>query len=99
MVGCPGSARLRTMKNIAEIQLKEEKVPTIWERFIHWLNNDASGRVQQLPKTGTNTDILLSQSQKIQLKQAVDSPVLERDTDTSVLRKSDAGQDSSQLII
>jgi hypothetical protein len=89
------------MKNIAEIHLKEEKEPTIWERFVYWLNGDASQLkrpVQQVPKTGTHTDILLSQSQKVELKQAVDSPLQERTSDTSLLRRADTGQDS-QLII
>ena len=89
------------MKESFELKLKEDKAPTIWQRLLQWLNADraqSKGPVQLLPKTGTQTDILLSQNQKLELKQAVEAP-LERTSDTtSYLRKSDAGQDN-QLII
>ena len=92
------------MSSPLEIKLKEEKTPTIWERFLHWLNAEsaaAKAPVQQLPKTGTNTDILLSKTQKQELKKAVESPLVDRlsaSSDTSFLRKSDSN-DNSNLII
>lgn len=89
------------MKFAAEIKLKEENDPTMWERFVHWLNGaDGSGTrpVLQVPKTGTNTEILLSQTQKIILSEAVESPG-GLASDTSFRRKSDQGQDGAQLII
>ena len=81
------------MKNSLEIRLKEQKEPTIWERLVQWLHGKANAPVPQLPKTGTHTDILLSQSQKLQLKQAVESPI-ERSSDSTFYRKSESGQDS-----
>lgn len=89
------------MKDSLEIRLKNEKEPTVWERFVQWLKGN-EGRslqgVQQVPKTGTNTEILLSQTQKLQLKDAVESPG-ERTSDTTFLKRADAGQDGSHLII
>ena len=47
---------------------------------------------QQVPKTGTNTEILLSHTQQVQLKTAVESPLLERTTDTTnFVRKAESG--------
>ena len=89
------------MNDSLEIKLKEEKVPTMWERFLHWFNGNADHsklRVQQLPKTGTNTDILLSQTQKMDLKEAVESPLRERTSDTTSFTRKDVGQDSSLII-
>ncbi len=89
------------MKHSLEIRLKEEKEPTIWGRFLQWLNGHESQprrSVLQVPKTGTNTEILLSQTQRIKLKDAVESPG-ERPSDTGFARKSDAAQESSNLII
>jgi len=86
------------MSNPFEIKLKEEKEPTLWLRLLQWLKGGSRLPVQQVPKTGTNTDILLSKTQRMELKQAVESP-LERSSDTTTLiRRSDAGSDS-QLII
>ena len=87
------------MKNSMEIRLKEENEPTIWQRFICWFNGGvkpAGQPAQQVPKTGTNTEILLSQYEQKKLKEAVDFRPFERNSDTSFYRKSDEG---SSLII
>jgi hypothetical protein len=63
--------------NVVEIRLKEVPTPTLWERFLSWLNDEeeaALPSVRQAPKTGTNTEILLSQTQKSQLQTALDAP-------------------------
>jgi hypothetical protein len=89
------------MNNSLEIKLKEEKEPTIWERFVQWLDGDEAqpGRpVMQVPKIGTNTEILLSQTQKIKLTNAFEAPD-ERTSETSFARKEETEQDSSQLFI
>ena len=89
------------MKDSSEIKLKEEKDPTVWERFVQWLHGNANQldrSVQQVPKTGTNTEILLSKTQKILLAEAVEPPG-EKASDTSFRRKSEAGPNSSELII
>jgi hypothetical protein len=81
------------MKNPFEIKLKVEEDPTLWERFVQWLNGGKSDGVgQQVPKVGTNTEILLSQTQKLKLKEAVESPG-ERTSETTLIRRSDSGQD------
>jgi len=85
-----------------EIRLKEEKNPSIWKRFLHWLDGEQSQPMplgQQLPKTGTNTEILLSQTQKIRLEAAVDSPHLGRTSDTTSFVRRDSTEQSSDLII
>ena len=90
------------MKYTSQFKLKEEKQPTFWERVLAWCQQvGPSGKppVQQVPKTGTNTDILLSQTQKLTLKDAVESPNLERESDTSLIRRADVAQENSQLII
>jgi len=82
------------MKYSSEIRLKEQKEPTLWERFTSWLNVGAGGRTKpagQLPQIGTNTEILLSQSQAKYLKAAVESPLLERTSDTTTARRADSG--------
>ena len=89
------------MKNSLEIKLKDEKEPTIWARFVDWLNGQDQNPfrpVQQVPKTGTNTEILLSQTQRLKLRDAVDSPG-ERSSETSMIRRADSSQDSASLII
>lgn len=89
------------MSNFLEIKLKEEKPPSIWDRFMQWLNHEDGQPLrlgQQLPKTGTNTDILLSESQKMRLVQAVEAP-MERSSDTtSFTRRGDSSQDSPLII-
>jgi len=87
------------MNDSLEIRLKAEKEPTLWQRLIQWLHGGANRTgqsVQQVPKTGTNTEILLSSTQKIQLTEAVEAPG-ERTSDTSFIRRSES-QDN-QLII
>jgi len=82
------------MKYSSEIKLKEQKEPTLWERFTSWLNGGASEETRpagQLPQIGTNTEILLSQSQAKHLKAAVESPLLERTSDTTSVRRADSG--------
>ena len=89
------------MKNPFEIKLKDEKEPTIWDRFVQWLNGDKGQprrTVLQVPKTGTNTEILLSQTQRIKLKDAVESPG-QPSSDTSFARKTEPGQENSPLFI
>ena len=88
------------MKESLEIKLIETNEPTFWERIMQWLNADDSQPRrpgQQVPKTGTNTEILLSQTQKMRLKDAVESPG-ERPSETGFLRRSES-QDNSHLII
>ena len=83
-----------------EIKLKEPKEPSMWRRFVQWLEGEeslASQLGQQVPKTGTNTEILLSQTQALQLKDAVASPG-ERTSDTSFVRR-DSSPENLQLII
>ena len=90
------------MKYSSQFKLKEEKQPNLWERVLAWWQQAGPARkspVQQVPKTGTNTDILLSQTQKLTLKDAVESPNLERESDTSLVRRTEAAQENSQLII
>ena len=87
------------MKESLEIKLIEQKDPSLWERFKNWLtaqDTQAQRPGQQVPKIGTNTEILLSQTQKIRLTEAVESPG-ERPSDTGFVRKPE-NQDS-QLII
>jgi len=87
------------MKESLEIRLKDEKDPTLWERLMQWLGGGqghASRPLQQVPKIGTHTEILLYQTQKIKLKDAVESPG-ERPSDTGFTRKPD--DQESQLII
>jgi len=95
------SEQLKIMSYFLEIKLKEEKNPSIWDRFMKWLDGDDDQPLQlgqQLPKRGTNTDILLSQTQKTRLTQAVESP-MERNSDTtSFVKRSDSSQDSSLII-
>jgi len=82
------------MKYSSEIKLKEQKEPTLWERVMSWLNGGASEETRpggQLPQIGTNTEILLSQSQAKHLKAAVESPLLERSSDTTSARRADSG--------
>jgi len=89
------------MKHSLEIKLKEEKAQTFWERLVAWLREDAhsaSQSVQQVPKTGTNTDILLSQAEKLKLKAAVESPLLERTSDSTMIRRENASQEGSLII-
>jgi hypothetical protein len=52
----------------------------------------------QVPKTGTNTEILLSQTQKIKLKDAVESPGAPS-SETSFAVKADSNADQSSLFI
>ncbi len=91
------------MNNSLEIKLKEDKDPTIWQRFLQWLDGgkDQPLRLgQQVPKTGTNTEILLSQTQKVQLISAVESPLLERTSDTtSFVRRTEPGREGPDLFI
>ena len=89
------------MSNSLEIKLKEQKQPTFWERFMRWLHggeNQSDLLVMQVPKTGTNTEILLSQTEKSKLTEAVESPLHRSSDTTSFVRKSESGSDS-QLII
>ena len=89
------------MKIASDIKLKVEKDPTMWERFVQWLNGASSTGtrpVLQVPKTGTNTEILLSQTQKTLLSEAVEPPG-ESASDTSFRRKNEQGQEGAQLII
>ena len=89
------------MKTSLEIKLKDEKEPTIWARFVEWLNGHNQNPfrpVQQVPKTGTNTEILLSQTQRLKLKDAVESPG-ERTSETTLIRRAESSQDSASLII
>jgi len=82
------------MKYSFEIKLKEQKEPTLWERFTSWLNGEAGEQIRpvgQLPQNGTNTEILLSQSQAKRLKAAVEAPLLERTSDTTSIRRADSG--------
>ena len=83
------------MSDNLEIKLKEDKSPTIWQRLLRWFDgqkNQPAQLGQQVPKTGTNTEILLSHTQQVQLKTAVESPLLERTTDTTnFVRKSESG--------
>ena|SRR6266478_4550434 len=93
--------KARIMKKSLEIKLKDEKEPTIWTRFVEWLHGDAHNPfrpVQQVPKTGTNTEILLSQTQRLKLKDAVESPG-ERTSETTLIRRADSSQDNASLII
>jgi len=72
----------------------------MWERLMDWLGGGDKNPfrpVQQVPKTGTNTEILLSQTQRLELKAAVESPA-ERPSETTLIRRADAGQDSSLII-
>ena len=90
------------MKYTEQFKLKEQKQPTLWERVLGWWQQEEPSRnqpVQQVPKTGTNTDILLSQTQALTLKDAVESPNLERESDTSFVRRAEAAQENPQLII
>ncbi len=89
------------MNDSLEIKLKDEKEPTLWERFVQWLDGDKAQADRpgvQVPKIGTNTEILLSQTQKLKLKDAVEGSG-ERLSDTSFARKEDSQQDSSNLFI
>jgi len=83
------------MSNYLEIKLKEDKDPTIWQRLRRWLNGGKDQPLQlgqQVPKTGTNTEILLSHTQQVELKTAVETPLLERTSDTTnFVRKSESG--------
>ncbi len=83
------------MSDNLEIKLKEDKSPTIWQRLLRWFDGQKNQPLQlgqQVPKTGTNTDILLSHTQQVQLKTAVEAPLLERTTDTTnFVRKCDSG--------
>ena len=82
------------MKYSSEIKLKVQKEPTLWERFTSWLNGEAGDKTRpagQLPQIGTNTEILLSQSQAKRLKAAVETPLLERTSDTTSARRADSG--------
>jgi hypothetical protein len=90
------------MKYTEQFKLKEEKQPTLWERVLGWWQQQGAAcktPAQQVPKTGTNTDILLSQTQALTLKDAVESPNLQRESDTSFVRRTEAVQENPQLII
>jgi hypothetical protein len=90
------------MNYTCQFKLKEQKQPSLWERVLGWWQQagpKTSEPVQQVPKSGTNTDILLSQTQALTLKDAVESPNLQRESDTSHLRRNEAGQENPQLII
>lgn len=89
------------MNNSLEIKLKEVKTPTLWERFVGWLNGDEEQPrhlAAQVPKTGTNTEILLSQTQKLKLQKAFESPG-ERSFDTGFARRSESTEDSSSIFL
>jgi hypothetical protein len=88
------------MNYTCQFKLKEQKQPTFWERFLAWWQQagpKTSELVQPVPKTGTNTDILLSQTQALTLKDAVESPNLQRESDTSFIKREGA-QESSLII-
>ena len=91
---------VKSMKQSPEIRLKEDQNPTIWRRFVQWLDGEDSEPrrlVLQVPKTGTDTDILLSRTQKLRLTDAVESPG-ERTSDSSFIRRSDIGGDQGLII-
>jgi hypothetical protein len=79
------------MKSSLEIKLKEEKKPTLWESFVAWLNSGSRQPVLRVPEIKTDTDILLSQTQQLELKKAVESPTMQRDSDSAFIRRSDSG--------
>ncbi len=58
-----------------EIKLKEPKKPTLWGQLLRWLAGDKAQTpepVLQVPKTGTNTEVLLSLTQRESLEAVVD---------------------------
>ncbi len=58
-----------------EIKLKEPKKPTLWGQLLRWLAGDKEQPpepVLQVPKTGTNTEVLLSLTQRESLEAVVD---------------------------
>src|SRR6266849_6380064 len=60
---------------IMEIKLKEPKKPTLWGQLLRWLARDKEQPpepVLQVPKTGTNTEVLLSLTQRESLEATVD---------------------------
>ncbi len=84
-----------------EIKLKEGEQPSMWGRLLRWLDGETSPMRsgQQVPKTGTNTEILLSQTQARALKEAVTFSG-ERPADTTTfVKRTDSSQDNSELII
>ena len=87
------------MKNSLEIRLKEQKEPTIWGRLVQWLHGKANAPVPQLPKTGTHTDILLSQTQRTDMQSAVDAPIYPTADTTYFTRRSSKEGGGPEVII
>ncbi len=87
-----------------ELKLKPpENPPTLWQKLLRWLHGadqQLDSSLLQVPKTGTNTEILLTNSKKDELQRAIDAP-MERSSDTTTFfrRKSDGGQDDAPMIL
>ena len=83
-----------------EIKLKENREPTLWERFVGWLHrNEVAQPATQVPKSGTNTDILLSKTQRIDLQSAVDAPIYPTADTTYFTRRSAKENGGPEVII
>ena len=65
---------------------EEQQRLTLWQRFLRWLDGKDGAQEEpirlQFPKQG-DTDILLSQTQRQKLQQAVEEP-MERKSETSI---------------
>ena len=57
---------------------KDHQARTLWDRLLLWLRDEEPGRIslpQQAPKTGTDTEILLSLTDRQNLESAMGSPL------------------------
>lgn len=55
----------------------EQRPPNLWQRFLRWLDDkeveQLESRPSPAPNSGSKTEILLSKTQRIKLKTAVES--------------------------